>query len=217
MMQEPDTEMLFAVWILSGIGGAWSVAMTATDNSAPRYGQRQPAPALTMGQFTEPRLLVPRLLSNRQEGAIQELAKRLEATGRIQDATAFTKAVAGREVDLPTFAGDGVAIPHGRGGAVRTLSMAVGLSAAGIRWDRGHHLTARVVFLFAIPLWEASTYLALLSGLSTLMQDEAAFAALKTATQPEVMLRVLQGVRWVRIGRAGHSAASDGAPVARET
>lgn len=190
--------------------------MTATDNSAPRYGRPRLVPDLTMGQFTEPRLLVPRLLSSRREGVIQELAKRLEATGRIQDAAAFTKTVAGREADLPSFVGGGVAVPHGRGRAVRSLSLAVGLSAAGIPWGRGHRLTARAVFLFAIPLAEASTYLALLSGLSTLMQDERAFAALETAIQPEDMLWVLNGVRLVRIDRPGHTAASDGAPVVRE-
>jgi len=191
--------------------------MAAMDNSAMRSGRRRPAPTLTMGRFTEPRLLVPRLLSTRQEGVIQELAKRLEATGRIEGAAALTRAVAGREVDLPTFVGGGVAAPHGRGAAVRSLSFAVGLSAAGIPWDRGHRLTARAIFLFAIPLAEASTYLALLSGLSTLMQDERALAALEAAKQPEDMLWVLNGVRLARVGRAGQSAASDGAPVARET
>ena len=190
--------------------------MAAMDNSAMRSGRRRPAPTLTMGRFTEPRLLVPRLLSNRPEGVIQELAKRLEATGRIQDAAAFTKAVAGREVDLPTVVGSGVAVPHGRGSAVRSLSLAVGLSAAGIPWGRGHRLTARAIFLFAIPLMEASTYLALLSGLSTLMRDERAFAALESAMQPEDMLWVLNGVHLVRIGRTGHSATSAGAPVARK-
>jgi mannitol/fructose-specific phosphotransferase system IIA component (Ntr-type) len=91
------------------------------------------------------------------------------------------------------------------------------LSAAGIPWDRGHRLAARAIFLFAIPLAEASTYLALLSGLSTLLQDEGAFAALEAADQPEDILWVLNGVRLARIGRADQSVASDGAPVAGET
>jgi mannitol/fructose-specific phosphotransferase system IIA component (Ntr-type) len=76
--------------------------------------------------------------------------------------------------------------------------LAVGLSATGIPWARDHHLTAHVIFLFAIPLAESSTYLALLSVLSTLIRDEAAFAALKATTQPEDMLRVLHAVRVVR-------------------
>lgn len=68
---------------------------------------------MTLGQFTEPRLLIPRLLSDRQDGAIQELAKRLEATGRIQNASAFLEAVLKRENELPNVC------RRGRGGAAR--------------------------------------------------------------------------------------------------
>jgi mannitol/fructose-specific phosphotransferase system IIA component (Ntr-type) len=172
--------------------------MTANDAAPTRSGRGEPKSALALGQFTAPRLLAPRLLSTRQEDVIQELATRLEATGRIPDAAAFTAAVSQRELNIPTFAGEGVVVPHGRGGAVRSLSLAVGLAAAGIPWGRDHHLNAHVIFLFAIPLAESSTYLALLSGLSTLIRDEVAFAALSAAKQPEDMLRVLHAVRVVR-------------------
>jgi fructose PTS system EIIA component len=184
--------------------------MTATDNPPMRSGPGQSRPALTLGQFTEPRLLVPRLLSTGQENVIQELAKHLEAAGRIANASAFTEAVAGRELDLPTFVGDSVAVPHGRGAAIRVLSLAVGLSAHGIPWGRDRRLVARVIFLFAIPLAESPTYLALLSGLSALLQDNAAFEALQTATQPEHLLRALNGVRLIRMGRAGSCATGHG-------
>lgn len=172
--------------------------MTATDSSPTRSGQSQTTSALTLGQFTEARLLVPRLLNTGQEGVIQELAKRLETTGRIPSATAFVEAVTGRELDCPTFVGDRVAVPHGRGGAVRALSLAVGLSADGIPWGRDHRRNAHIVFLFAIPLPEAARYLALLSGLSCLLHDVRMFAALKGSRQPEQMLQVLDAVRMVR-------------------
>jgi mannitol/fructose-specific phosphotransferase system IIA component (Ntr-type) len=172
--------------------------MIATNRAAPCGGRSQTTSALSLGLFTEARLLVPRLLSAGPDGVIQELAKRFEATGRIPDAAAFTEVVVRREMDIPTFAGGGVMVPHGRGGAVRSLSLAVGLSECGIPWGRDRGLTARAIFLFAIPLTKASTYLALLSGLSTLMRDETAFASLTTATQPEDMLRVLTAVSWVR-------------------
>ncbi len=147
---------------------------------------------MTLAQFTEARLLVPRLLSSQQEGAIQELTKRLEVTGRITNAPAFLEAVLTRERDLPTFIGGGVAIPHVRGGAVSQLSMAVGLAAAGIPWGATRQQDVRIVVLCAVPLVEAQTYLDLLSGLSSLIQDEMALAALQRALQPEEMLRVFR-------------------------
>jgi mannitol/fructose-specific phosphotransferase system IIA component (Ntr-type) len=153
---------------------------------------------MTLGQFTEAKLLIPHLLSDRQDAAIQELTRRLEAARRIENASAFLETALKREMEMPTFI-DGVAVPHVRGEAVRQLSVAIGLRAAGIPWGRsGRHL-AKTVFLFAVPLTETSRYLSLLSGMSSLIQDEMAFTALKRATQPEEMHSVLNAVRLVRM------------------
>jgi mannitol/fructose-specific phosphotransferase system IIA component (Ntr-type) len=82
---------------------------------------------------------------------------------------------------------------------VHKLSVAVGLSSAGIPWGWDKRRFARAVFLFAVPLTDARTYLSLLSGLSSLIQDEMAFTALKRAIQPEDMQRVINAVRLVRM------------------
>ena len=196
--------------MLSGITVATNLAMTVTGHSAEHDWRSQPGPPLTLGQFTETRLLVPRLLSAGQVGAIRELSKRLEATGRIPDATAFSEVVGAREMSCPTFVGAGVVVPHGRGGAVRRLSLAVGLSSAGIRWGGDSRLAANVVFLFAIPLSQAATYLALLSALPSLIHDERGCAILKAARQPEQMLRLLNSVQVVRPATAVPGEQSSG-------
>ena len=148
---------------------------------------------MTLGQFTEPKLLIPRLLSDRQEGAIQELAALLEITARIQNAPAFVQAVLKRESEFPTFVAKGVAVPHLRGEMAQKLSLALGLSSVGIPWGP-NKLMASVVFLFAIPSTEAQAYLSLLSGLSSLVREAGAFDALGQATQPEEMLKVLNTI-----------------------
>jgi PTS system fructose-specific IIA component len=153
---------------------------------------------MTLGQFTEPKLLIPRLLSDQQDGAIQELSK-LEATQRIQNAPAFLEAVLKRENQLPTLVGEGVAVPHVRDAVVNELSVAVALSAPGIPWGWDKRRVANVIFLFAVPLTQEQTYLSLLSRLSSLIHDEMAFTALKRAAQPEEMLDVLNAIRLVRL------------------
>lgn len=153
---------------------------------------------MTLGQFTEPKLLIPRLLSDRSDGAIRELAKRLETAGRIGNAPAFLEAVLEREEELPTYI-EGVAVPHARGRAVTKLSVAIGLSGPGIPWGRENRRVAKAVFLVAVPMSEAQTYLSLLRGVSNLIHDETAYTALQRATQPESMLSVLQTVRLVRM------------------
>jgi mannitol/fructose-specific phosphotransferase system IIA component (Ntr-type) len=162
---------------------------------------------MTLGQFTESKLLLPRLLSDRQDAAIEELTERLEATHRIQNAPAFLEAVRQRETEIPTFL-DCIAVPHVRGGAVQQLSLAVGLSATGIPWGRDNRRVARAVFLFAVPWAEAQTYLSLLSGLSRLVQDKMAFAALRRATQPEDMLSVLDAIRPARLTARSNRAST---------
>jgi mannitol/fructose-specific phosphotransferase system IIA component (Ntr-type) len=148
---------------------------------------------MTLGQFTETDLLAPTLPGGSQDGAIAELTRRLELTGRIQNATAFLKEALAREAQQPMFVGKGVVVPHVRSSDALKLSVAVGLAGNGVAW--GGHGTANIVFLFAVPSTEAGKYLLLLSGLSRLMQDTAAFTALKVATQPEEMWRVLNEVR----------------------
>jgi mannitol/fructose-specific phosphotransferase system IIA component (Ntr-type) len=147
---------------------------------------------MTFGQFTEPDLLVPKLAGDGQEAALRELTRRLESTGRIQNAPAFLTAALARESQQPIFVGPGVVVPHVRSSDALKLSMAVGLAGEGVPW--GRHGIAKVIFLFAVPSKEAGTYLLLLSGLSRLMRDEAAFAALKKGTQPGEMWRVLDEI-----------------------
>jgi len=154
----------------------------------------KPVPLMpkTFGQFTEPDLLVPKLTGDGQECALGELTRRLESTGRIRNAAAFLKTALAREIQQPMFVARDVVVPHVRSSDVIRLSVAVGLAGKGVPW--GRHGPAHVIFLFAVPLTEAGAYLLLLSGLSRLMQNEAAFAALQLGTQPEEMWRVVNNI-----------------------
>lgn len=149
---------------------------------------------ISLADFTETKLLTPCLLSDRQDNAIWELTQRLSTLDRIHNAPAFAEAVRRREAELPTFVGDGVVVPHARGGAVRRLSMAVGLSTTGIPWGKNSGQTAHVVFLFAVPLTGTQTYLRLLAGVADLLRNELGLAGLRRATQPEEMLGILRAV-----------------------
>ena len=112
---------------------------------------------MTLAQFTEPKLLVPRLLSNHRESAIIELSRRLKSAGRIENADSFVDAAMDHE-SIASAVFDGVTFPlalwsstvrqpgrgdtaystgRARGRAVKELSFAAGLSRQGIRWGAG--------------------------------------------------------------------------------
>jgi len=162
---------------------------------------------MNLGQFTESKLLVPRLLSEWRDCAISELSQRLENAGRIENASAFTRAVLDHE-SLVSAVFDKVAFPVARGKAVKELSFALGLSRQGIRWGVGRTPVVDTVILFAVPLLEGQRYLSLVLTISSFLKDEMAFAALRCCTQSEEMWTVLQHVRCVRTGARTAPATS---------
>jgi mannitol/fructose-specific phosphotransferase system IIA component (Ntr-type) len=154
---------------------------------------------MNLGQFTEPRLLVPRLLSEWRDSTISVLSQRLESAQRIEDATAFTHAVLDHESRVSAVF-DEVAFPLARSQDVKELSFALGLSQQGVRWGTGRTPVVHMVVLSAVPLSEGQRYIGLVLTLSSLLKDEMAFAALRRCTQPEEMWTVLNHVRCVRTG-----------------
>lgn len=162
---------------------------------------------MTLAQFTELKLLVPRLLSTERESAITELSKRLEMAERIENAEAFANAVLEFEA-LASAVFDGVAFALARGRAVKELSFALGLAlqpiSRGIRRGQMIH----TVLLFAVPLSEGQRYLSLVLTFSSFVKDEMAFSALRRCVQPEEMLTVLSHVPVVRAAHSSANAAS---------
>lgn len=155
---------------------------------------------MTLGEFTEPRLLVPRLLSDRQKDVIAELAKRLESAKRIEHAAGFAQALMAHE-SLAAAVLDGVAFPHARGRAVKELSFAIGLSQEGVRWGGERGQLIHTLVLFAVPLSEGQRYLSLVLAFASFLKDDRAFSALRCCVQPEEMLGVLKQVRVARVGQ----------------
>ena len=163
---------------------------------------------MTLAQFTEPNLLVPRLLSETHDSAIGELSRRLEKAGRISDVDAFTHAVLKHE-SFASAVFDEVAFPLARGLAVKELSFAIGLSQPGICWGGSRAPKVHAVVLFAVPLSAEQSYLSLVMTFSGFLKDEMAFSALRRCVQPEDMFTVLKHVHCVRLGH--HATDASGA------
>jgi mannitol/fructose-specific phosphotransferase system IIA component (Ntr-type) len=94
---------------------------------------------MTLADFTEPDLLVPELLNERQESVLAELSHRLKDAGRVKNAREFTSAVLNHESLVSTMF-DGVAFSLARGHTATELSFAIGLSQHGVRWGIGANL-----------------------------------------------------------------------------
>ena len=166
---------------------------------------------MTLAQFTEPNLLVPRLLSETHDSAVAELSSRLEKAGRIENVGAFTHAVLKHE-SFVSAVFDEVAFPLARGPAVKELSFALGLSQPGIRWGNDKASMVHAVVLFAVPLSAEQPYLSLVLTFSNFLKDETACSALRRCAQPEEMFSVLShfNCAFIEPHPAGASGVSAG-------
>lgn len=106
------------------------------------------------------------LKSGSKEEVISELIEILAADGKIKDKESFKEAVMHREEEFSTGIGMGIAIPHGKSGAVTEASIAFGKSTKGIDYDSMDGEPAHFFFLLAIPTESSDVHLRALSEIS---------------------------------------------------
>lgn len=83
--------------------------------------------------------------------AIDELIDLLDKDGKVLDKEEFKKAVLKREEEFSTGIGMGIAIPHGKCGAVKEASIVFGKSKKGIDYQSMDDEPAYLFFLIAVP------------------------------------------------------------------
>ena len=143
----------------------------------------------SMADYTEPSLLLP-LLRNRDAAAVTaELCSTLQRQGRISDLLPFYHAVISHEALSSTVISPGWALPHARIPEIPRLSFALGRTAEPLAWFGGEPVN--MIFLFAVPESDASSYLSLIAGLEKLGQDRLRMHRLADAPDCGTMFEVL--------------------------
>ena len=139
------------------------------EEDAPRVIAAQPArgePRKTgVSRFSAEELMVCDLKSDTTEGAIRELAEAMAANRFVSNADALVAAAMERESVLSTAMGDGLAFPHVRGVEGGGLTLALGVSRKGFKYDADGE-TVHLVFFSVIPVAVSAFYLRLMAGLS---------------------------------------------------
>lgn len=120
--------------------------------------------------------------------AINQLADRLDAAGKLADKKAFLDAVMKREKEGPTALGEGLAVPHGKSDGVKEAAFACARVKGDLLWEGlDGDEEIELVFLLAIPTAEAgTTHMGILTELTSSLVDddfrEALLEAKDTAT-----------------------------------
>ena len=145
-------------------------------------------PKTGISRFSAEELMVCDLDGTRDE-AIAKLAAAMEQHGFISSAENLTTAALERESVLSTAMEGGLAFPHVRGVEGGGLTLAMGVSKAGIDWD-GEKVN--VVFLSAIPVAVSAFYLRLMGGLAQSFEKDANRAAVLEAPNAAALWKALQ-------------------------
>lgn len=163
-----------------------------------RLGQRrsrnEPMQA-GIARFSSPDLMV-NLSATDRDGALRELCEKLQAEGFVDSAEKLFDEALKRETTMSTAVEFGLAFPHVRSVEGGGLTVALGVSKKGIKFNpEARHLT-RLIFLVVIPTAASAFYLKLLSGLAQTFGDaDARDSLIKSASPEEIWKTLLKSTR----------------------
>ncbi len=123
--------------------------------------------------------------------ALDQVIALMAKSGKLNDEEAYRKQVYAREEESTTGIGEGIAIPHGKCGAVTKPGLAAMVVKDGVDFDALDGEPVTLIFLIAAPDTEDNVHLDVLSKLSVLMMDEDFSNSLRKAASVEEFLEII--------------------------
>ena len=109
------------------------------------------------------------LKADTKRGVIEEMVGRLCALGKLQDREAALEAILEREAKMSTGMQNGVAIPHGKTGSVKSLVAAVGLHRRGVDFESMDGSPSRIFIMTVSPVKRTGPHIQFLAEVSRLI------------------------------------------------
>jgi fructose-specific phosphotransferase system IIA component len=109
------------------------------------------------------------LKADSKQDIIKEMVDRLVAAGKISDREAVLEAIFEREDKMSTGMQNGVAIPHGKTDAVKSLVAAVGLNKSGVNFDSMDGEPSTIFIMTISPLKRRGPHMQFLAEVSRLI------------------------------------------------
>jgi mannitol/fructose-specific phosphotransferase system IIA component (Ntr-type) len=168
--------------------------MLYEESDAPRWVGEAPSrtgPRKSgISRFSAESLMVPDLKAITGADAIDELAKVMEAKGFVSGSERLVETALEREAVLSTAMENGLAFPHVRGVEGGGLTLSLGVSKKGVKFDDAGNMV-NIVFFITIPTAVSAFYLRLMSGLTETFLKEQNRDAILQAETPEQLWKAL--------------------------
>ncbi|CAM3304881.1 MULTISPECIES: PTS fructose transporter subunit IIABC [Saccharibacillus] len=129
-------------------------------------------------------VMIMDLRSATKEAVIDELIASLNASGRINDVSAFKQAILAREAQSSTGIGEGIAMPHAKTSAVNQPTIVFGKSTRGVNYESLDDQPAYFFFMIAVPEGESNLHLQALKVLSRMLLDADFLDRLRAVKTP---------------------------------
>ena len=133
------------------------------------------------------------LKADTKQGIIEEMIDRLVAVGKLKDRDTALQAVLEREAKMSTGMQNGVAIPHGKTDAVKSLVGAVGLKKAGVDFDSMDGVPSTIFIMTVSPAKRSGPHMQFLAEVSRLIGQAAEREKLLACTTHNEIHELLTG------------------------
>lgn len=144
-------------------------------------------------EILSPQAVKVPLVATEKKAAIDELVDLLANTGMVGDPAALKAVVWEREMQRTTGIGEGLAIPHGKSPASKSIVMAIGRPAQPIDFKSIDNKPVRLVVLLVSPPERTSDHIQALGKLSRLMADAKFRLAAYNAESTEALYQLFKG------------------------
>jgi fructose-specific phosphotransferase system IIA component len=147
---------------------------------------------LKISEFLKPEAIIMQMKSRDKIAALKELVDNIVDNKAVENGEELQKALAKRENLESTGIGDGIAIPHARTDAVKSLILAFARSEEGVDFSAIDGKPSHLIFLIASPKNKKSEYIMALAKLSRLLRKQEVRQLLKKASNPEEILDIIK-------------------------
>ena len=144
--------------------------------------------------FITPAHVKIRLEGAGKEEVIEELVSLLVDTSDVEDPDAIYEAVMNREREGSTGLEKGVAIPHAKSDAVKSLSIVIGISRAGVDFAALDGKPSHLFFLMVAPTSESGPHVQAIAKIVKMIKLDKFRKKLLDAKKPDDVVEAISRV-----------------------
>ena len=132
------------------------------------------------------------IVSKDKSGVLRELLQVLKDADKVNDFDSALDALLKREQMASTGLEEGIAVPHAKTNAVKTLTVAIGVSPEGIDFNSLDGKPSKLFFLMLAPPDQSGPHIEALAEIAKLSKSKAFCNALVNAKSPDEVVELFK-------------------------